>query len=93
MGLDRGLEIFVENGTETAFDVAPQCLADFGLLARYTELHGSNYPLRAGFGCPIKDVGTRPCPIKHCTTASARRRGRQLRLPRLYISSSFSRRR
>jgi hypothetical protein len=67
MGLDGCLEIFVESGTETGFDVAAQGLADFGLLARYTELHGSNYPLRAGFGCPIEDVGMRPCPIKHCT--------------------------
>src|SRR5205814_8635126 len=77
MGLDRGLEIFIENGTETTFDMTPQRLADFGLLARYTELHGSNYPLRAGFGCPAKDVGTRPCPIKHCTAPSSDRRARQ----------------
>ena len=56
VGLDGRLEIFVENGTETTFDVAPQRLADFGLLARYTELHGSYSPLRAGFGCPIEDV-------------------------------------
>src|SRR5205807_9918051 len=77
MGLDRGLEIFIENGTETTFDMTPQRLADFGLLARYTELHGSNYPLRAGFGCPAKDVGTRPCPIKHCTAPSSDRRARR----------------
>src|SRR5437879_1861594 len=61
MRLDRGFEILVENGAETAFDVTPQCLADFGLLARYIELHGSSYPLRAGFGFPTKDVGTRAC--------------------------------
>ena len=56
-----------------AFDVTPQCLADFGLLARYTELHGCQLPLAGRVRLPeIKDVGTRPCPIKHCTTASVR---------------------
>src|SRR5947209_9564495 len=44
MSLDCRLEILAENGAEAVFGVAPQCLADFGLLARYSELHGSNHP-------------------------------------------------
>src|SRR5271165_2073541 len=67
MGFDRCFEILVENGTEAAFDVAPQRLPDVGLLARYCELHGSNYPFRAGLSCPTKDVGMRRRPVKQCT--------------------------
>src|SRR5437763_1286028 len=57
-------------------------LAEFGLLARYTELQGSNCPWRAGFGCPAKDVRTPSCPIKHSATLSSHREARYLRLPR-----------
>ena len=46
MSLDCSLEVFAENRTQAGFDMVPQCRADFGLLAGYSKLHGSNHPYR-----------------------------------------------
>src|SRR5215471_10297775 len=63
MSLDRRLEILAENGAEAGLDVAPQCLADFRLLAGHSELHGSHY-LFGRLDCPTTDVGTPRCAVK-----------------------------
>src|SRR5690349_17934649 len=86
MSLNRGLEILVENGAEAAFDMASEGLADFGLLARHRELHGSNTPFGPGLGCPRK---TWACACARSSSASGRGRWLSRRATAVSNTSDF----